>query len=293
MRIDRRSILKAVPAWLAASAQAATDSRTGWIVEEYHVKRAPAPLGPVVVLRPRKARKKKLPLVIALHGRGETAKLPRQGAFGWPTDYGLRAWLEAATVAPVSDEFLSGVGDPRVLAKANARWGDHGAPDLCFVCPYYTDVEVHRPDDARPLMEYLAERVVPWARATLPVEPSPERTAIDGVSLGGYLALRTACAYPKSFHSLGGIQPAMNRADVPAWRRRFERAFAENPRLELRLLTSDGDFFQDGVDTLHKALVAEGLKHRYARVHGPHDYRFNRTFGSLALIDFHEEVFGS
>lgn len=293
MRIDRRTLLKALPAWLAAHAHAATDSRTAWVVEEFHVKKAPAPLGPVVVLRPRKPRKKKLPLVIALHGRGETAKLPKQGAFGWPTDYGLRSWLEASSEAPVAAETLSGLGDPRVLAKANARWRDHGAPDLCFVCPYYTDVEVHRPDDARPLMEYLAERVVPWARATLPVETSADRTAIDGVSLGGYLALRTACAYPKTFRAVGGIQPAMNRADVPAWRRRLERAFAENPHLELRLLTSDGDYFQEGVEALHKALVADGEKHRYARVHGPHDYLFNRTFGSLALIDFHEEVFGS
>lgn len=293
MRIDRRSLLKALPAWLVARAEAATDSRTAWVVEEYQVKKAPAPLGPVVVLRPRAPRKKKLPLVIALHGRGETAKPPKQGAFGWPTDYGLRSWLEASSAAPVSPDLLSGLGDPRVLAKANARWRDRGGPDLCFVCPYYTDVEVHRPDDARPLMEYLAERVVPWARATLPVETSADRTGIDGVSLGGYLALRTACAYPKTFRSAGGIQPAMNRADAPVWRRRLERAFAENPHLELRLLTSDGDFFQDGVDALHKALVADRRKHRYARVHGPHDYLFNRTYGSLALIDFHEEVFGS
>ena len=61
--------------------------------------------------------------------------------------------------------------------------------------------------------------------------------------------------------------------------------------LDVRLLTSDGDYFQEGIDELHRVLSAAGHKHRYQRVHGPHDYLFNRTFGSLALIDFHEEVF--
>ena len=294
MNGERRAVLRALvglPLW-AGSSRAATESRTAWIVEEHQVPGAAAPLGPVVVLRPRKPRRKKLPMVIALHGRGETAKPPRQGAFGWPSDYGLRAWLEASAEGPVDPSMLSGIGDPRVLAKANARWRKEGAPDVCFVCPYYTDVEAHRPDDARPLMRYLAEQVVPWAHGALPIEASPAMTSIDGVSLGGYLALRTACEYPTLFRAVGGLQPAMNRSDVGAWRRRLDRAWAANPGLELRLLTSDGDFFQEGVDGLHHALAAAGRKHRYLRVHGPHDYLFNRTFGSLALIDFHEEIFG-
>jgi len=296
MKVERRAILRAlagVPLLGEATARASTESRTAWVVEEYMVPGAPAPLGPVVVLRPRKPRRKKLPLVVALHGRGETAKAPRQGAFGWPNDYGLRAWLEAAADGPVDGAMLSGIGDPRVLAKANARWREHGAPDLCFVCPFYTDVEVHRPDDARPLMAYLAETVIPWARATLPVDERPAMTAIDGVSLGGYLAMRTACSYPRLFRAVGGLQPAMNRGDLAAWRRRLDRAWGENPGLDLRLLTSDGDFFQEGVDALHASLLAAGRKHRYLRVHGPHDYLFNRTFGSLALIDFHEEILGA
>ena len=292
--VNRRALLRAaalLPSAFALRGFASTDARTSWLVEEHVVPNAPAPLGPVVVLRPRHARAKKLPLVVTLHGRGETAKSPRAGAFGWANDYGLRTWLEAASDGPVGVDVLSGIGDPRVLARANARWRKHGAPDLCFVCPYYTDVEVHRPDDARPLMEFLAERVVPWAQATLPVDPRPVATSIDGVSLGGYLALRTACAYPKLFRAAGGIQPAMNRADVAVWRRRLERAWHEHSALELRLLTSDGDYFQEGIDELHRVLGAAGHKHRYQRVHGPHDYLFNRTFGSLALIDFHEEVF--
>ncbi len=277
-------------AW-ATRSLASTDARTSWLVEEYVVPNAPKPLGPVVVLRPRHPRTKKLPLVITLHGRGETAKAPRDGAFGWANDYGLRTWLESASDGPVAADALSGIGDSRMLVKANARWHKRGAPDLCFVCPYYTDVEVHRPDDARPLMEFLAERVVPWAKATLPIDGRPSACSIDGVSLGGYLALRTACAYPKLFRAAGGIQPAMNRSDVAVWRRRLERAWHEQPSLELRLLTSDGDYFQEGIDELHRVLMAAGHKHHYQRVHGPHDYLFNRTFGSLALIDFHEEVF--
>jgi pimeloyl-ACP methyl ester carboxylesterase len=294
MHPDRRALLRALvglPFSVPARATAATDARTAYVVEEHEVPGSPSPLGPVVVLRPRKPRRKKLPLIVALHGRGETSKPPRQGAFGWPSDYGLRAWLEAAAVSPVDPSLLSGIGDPRVLARANARWRDRGAPDLCFVCPYYTDVEAHRPDDARPLMRYIAEQVLPWAQAALPVEAHASMTAIDGVSLGGYLALRTACEYPAHFRAVGGIQPAMNRSDVGAWRRRLERAWAANPNLELRLLTSDGDFFQEGVEGLHRALASIRRPHRYQRVHGPHDYLFNRTFGSLALIDFHEEVF--
>ena len=284
--------LGAVPALFSTRSPASTDSRTHWMVEEYTVPGARAPLGPVVVLRPRHPRAKRLPMVVSLHGRGETAKPPRAGAFGWPHDYGLLSWLEATHSAPVDVQMLSGLGDAHMLRKANARWAAHGPPDLCFVCPYYTDVEVHRPDDARPLMAFLAEQVLPWARAALPVIGTPAATSIDGVSLGGYLAIRTACAYPKLFRAMGGLQPAMNRADVPAWRRRMDRAWSQQPNLALRLLTSDADFFQEGIEALHKALVTDGHKHRYQRVHGPHDYLFNRTFGALALIDFHEEIFG-
>ncbi len=295
MLLGRRALLRLVgtlPFLRGRRAHAAVDSRTSWLVEEHFVPDAPAPLGPVVVLRPRRPRKAQLPLVIALPGRGEAAKSPRQGAFGWSSDYGLRAWLESASAPPVEADLLSGIGDVHVLERANARWQNRGPPELCFVCPFSTDVEVHRADDARPLMEFFVGGLLTWARRTLPVDGRAAATAIDGVSLGGYLALRTACAYPRQFRAAGGIQPAMSRGDVPAWRRRLERAWAENPDLALRLLTSDGDFFEEGVSGLHRALVAAGRKHRYARVRGPHDYLFNRTFGSLALIDFHDEVFG-
>ena len=52
--------------------------------------------------------------------------------------------------------------------------------------------------------------MLPRVRRETPALSRPETTGIDGVSLGGALALRIGFYNPKSFGALGALQPAIS-----------------------------------------------------------------------------------
>ena len=68
--------------------------------------------------------------------------------------------------------------------------------------------------------------------------------------------------------------------DVSVWTERALAARRRNPRLKLRLLTSEGDFFLEAVTRTSKAWTVAGIDHDFAVARGPHDYVFNRGPGS-------------
>ena len=111
-----------------------------------------------------------------------------------------------------------------------------------------------------------------------------EATGIDGVSLGGMLALETGLRHPDAFGTVGAIQPAISE--------RFEAlALLASPgRQQIRLLSSDDDPFLAPTLALSDGLTARAIEHDRLVVPGPHGYAFNRGPGAIELLFFHDRA---
>jgi iron(III)-salmochelin esterase len=279
------------PAPPAASASAApgrlpAEERT-WSFPQTSVGRMS-----VVVVVPERAQGERFPVLIALHGRGETMKGPERGARGWVDDYALGRAAERLAHPPLlADDFESFVEPPR-LALINRALGAAPYRGLIVVCPYLPDVLSS--DDpfaqAPPLAQFLVDELIPKINAETPALGTPAATGIDGVSLGGRAAITVGLLRPEAFGAVASLQAALdprNAGDITA---RAQRALAKNPKLKLRLLTSKGDYYLATLTTIHGALLAANVPHDYVVVSGPHDYAFNRGPGALEMLTYHDRV---
>jgi len=101
------------------------------------------PFGPndVVVSIPEGAGpERRLPVLVALHGRGESRKGNRRGARGWIDDYELDRALERLAKPPLGSSDFQGYVSRRRLDRINRELGEHPYEGLIVVCPYLPDV---------------------------------------------------------------------------------------------------------------------------------------------------------
>jgi enterochelin esterase-like enzyme len=95
---------------------------------------------------------------------------------------------------------------------------------------------------------------------------------------------------PRAFGSVGSLQAALDASEVPRMAALAAHALEQNPRLALRLLTSDEDYFKSQNQALSAALGARTVPHVLAQVKGTHSYQFNRGPGVLEMLLFHSRV---
>ena len=243
-----------------------------------------------VVLRPRWTAAQRLPVLIALHGRGEAVKAPAAGAMGWPRDYGLVRAIARACAPPLTDADYEGFSVPARLAAENARLAARPFGGLVVLCPHLPDLDPARESAITDLGRFFYEVLLPRAHREAPVVASPEATGIDGVSLGGHIALRVGLSRPDRFGAVGALQASIDAAGVGALVERASAARRIRPALALRLTTSHDDFFAAVNRNLSRSLLAAGVAHDFAEVAGPHDYAFNRGPGALEMLLWHDRV---
>jgi hypothetical protein len=232
------------------------------------------------------------PLLVALHGRGEAMKAPADGAMAWPRDYALVRAYDRIRAPPLTPMDYEGLVEPARLSETNASLFERPFGGLVVACPYLPDLRSAATADVAPFARFVLDVLVPAARAQAPVLPAPESTGIDGVSLGGILALRIGLAAPDRFAAVGALQPALANApiDPDPLTALALAARARRPDLKLRLVTSHDDYFHDPVVAQSRAWTAAGVSHELADLPGPHDYVFNRGPGSLELLLWHDRV---
>lgn len=232
----------------------------------------------------------RFPVLVALHGRGESVKTPAEGAMGWPRDYAMVRAYDRLRSPPLRETDYEGIVDPSRLADANAKLARRPFGGLVVACPWLPDVRPATTGDIAEYAQFLLGSLLPRVRAETPSLSSPEATGIDGVSLGGAVALRIGLTRPDAFGAVGGIQPALSEGQNAEWTALAQGARARRPGMKLRLLTSHEDYFRDAILGVSRAWNAAGVAHDFAEVPGPHDYVFNRGPGSIELLLWHDRA---
>jgi hypothetical protein len=234
----------------------------------------------------------RFPVLIALHGRGESLKGSRRGARGWIDDYDLDRAMSRLAAPPLRSQDFQGYVSRERLRRINRALAEQPHAGLIVVCPFLPDVL--RRDDAfkaaEPLAAFIVDVLLPRVYEKTPAIGTPAATGIDGVSLGGRASLLVGFARPRAFGAVGALQAAIDGSEVERFAELGSRALADNPKLSLRLLTSDKDHFLRVNERLSAALKERGVGHRYLRVQGPHSYRFNRGPGAIEMLLFHDRV---
>jgi hypothetical protein len=246
----------------------------------------------VVVLIPERLPSDRFPVLITMHGQGETLKGPERGARGWVDDYKLGRALTRLARPPLSEGDFEGFVEQARLGALNTALGHEPYAGLIVACPYTPNVlGREEPFTQAPLLaSFLVDTLLRKIRSETPAIATPEATGIDGVSLGGRGAISVGWFRPEEFGAVAGLQAAFDPENTNDFVARAERALAKNPRLRLRLLTSTEDYYLGVMRSFHAALDRKGVRHDFLVVPGPHDYSFNRGPGAIEMLVYHDRV---
>ena len=239
----------------------------------------------VAILKPKNAGAARFPVLVALHGHGEAVKGPERGCLGWPNDYALTRALERVCAPPLVTADLEGLVTDAHLAEMNAELAKRPWRGLVVVCPYLPDLDLRKDDEILDYGKFVAQTILPRVAREMPAKSGAASTGIDGVSLGGAVALRAGLALPETFGAVGALQPAIDDARVPDI-----VALAKKRTGPLRITTSEVDYYKEPVHALDDALRAAGVAHDFAELPGPHDYPFNRGPGAYEMLLWHARV---
>ena len=232
----------------------------------------------------------RLPVLVALHGRGESVKSPTEGALGWPRDYALVRAIDHLRAPPLRTSDYQDLVEPEQLDEDNRDLQRRPFAGLIVACPWLPDLQPTNPDDLASYGHFVLDVLLPRVRSETPAFADAQATGIDGVSLGGAFALGIGLNHAEAFGAIGGIQPAVNVEDIDYWVKLARDARARHPGVKLRLLTSYDDYFHDAVSELSKGWQAAGVSHDFDVYPGPHDYVFNRGPGSIELLLWHDRA---
>lgn len=243
-------------------------------------------LGPIpaLVRVPVHTASTRLPALVLLHGRGEAQKSPKRGARGFVDDYGLEAvwqWLDgkpgARTPPPgLPSRYRQGVEADLDRAPFSA---------MVLVMPYLPDrfrgseAFVNAPEYARQITE-LVTRI----KADLPVRQDRGGWALDGISLGGRVAMVCMAELTPHFAAFGSVQAAIDERELTVFADVLARARTLDANLRFTLATSDQDYFRLVLEHYRAALIARSLEHEWVVLPGDHSYAFNRGPGVTHLL---------
>lgn len=229
------------------------------------------------------------PLLVALHGRGEAGRGLDVGANAWPRDYHLDKMLHRVAYPPLKVEDLLGMADPKRLTALNQSLEKAPFRGLALACPYSPALSDRSAKGAEGFGRFITKALIPRARAESKASSAREATGLDGVSMGGRLALLVGLTNPEVFGAVGALQPAVRADEAEMFSALAQKAMAKAP-IKLRLVSSEDDPFLEPVRAISARWKADSVPHELLITPGNHGYEFNRGPGGAEMVIWHERV---
>lgn len=234
-------------------------------------------------------RQRDAPLLVALHGRGEAGRGLAAGAGGWRDDYHLDRARARLAAPPLTEKDLLGFTTKERLAALNGSLSANAFGGLAVVCPYTPALPDRSVAGARGFAAFVTQDLIPTAAKAASTKVERKRTGIDGVSMGGRLALWLGLSHPEVFGAVGALQPAIRVEEADEIAELAARATKKAP-LALRLVSSEKDPFLAAVRALGAALTKRDVAHQVVVTPGPHDYVWNQGPGSYEMLLWHDRA---
>ncbi|MCY4018596.1 MAG: CapA family protein [Chloroflexi bacterium] len=172
--------------------------------------------------------KQTYPLLILLHGSNADDK----------------QWLRLGFIKALEAAIQSGASPPMIVVLP---FGDAIANENYFGGNGYDSLLIDQ-------LDHLQQRY-----------RSDGRTAIGGISRGGFWAYHVGLRFPDRFAAIGGHSPFFDPIHVEPRYNPLELARSQGPDAVMRLWLDRGskDFAADGVDQMHVILSDRGVDHQY------------------------------
>jgi enterochelin esterase-like enzyme len=231
----------------------------------------------------------KLPLLVLLHGLGETGN-ERLGIHAWGELYGLVKAYERLLHPPFERtmQYQKYLTDQR-KAEINAGLAATPFAGMVVACPVTPNpwkLEGGRTLDR--YADWLTGTLLPAVRDRAPVDGGRAKVALDGCSLGGYVALETFLRKPDAFGVLGMVQAALGAKGAARNARRVADAIGRAGACRVHVETSTGDPYKFASQELARELTALALPCDLRVVPGPHDQPWLREIGTAEMLLWHD-----
>ncbi len=234
---------------------------------------------------------KKVPLLVLLHGLGETGD-QRTGAYAWVDRYGLGGAYDRLRTPPIKAITKYKYWPKGRLAAVNALLAAQPFRGMAIACPYTPNV-YKAPSRKGALDDYatwLVDTVIPRARKLAPVYTDTAHTYLDGCSLGGYIGIEVFLRKAEHFGAWGSVQGALGKHRVPHYADRLAKRIAKVGGRKIHLETSSQDPYRGVNEQLSKALKKRGIAHDLLIGRGPHNQPWLRDAGTLEMLLWYDRL---
>lgn len=225
----------------------------------------------------------KLPLVVLLHGLGETTN-ERAGAYAWVERYGLASAWQRLKRPPLERTSKRGEWTDARLAEVNAQLEQKPFRGLALVCPFMPNPS--GPPEVDAYAKWIETSLLPRVRKETQVHDGPDHTYLCGVSLGGYVSLEMLARLPHVFGAWAGVQTAIGPFAAPGYADKIAKGWSgkTHPSHPMLLLTSTQDHWKASSEALAAAFKAKNLAATYRVVPGPHDQPWLQEAGTIEAL---------
>jgi len=226
----------------------------------------------------------KIPLVVFLHGLGETVD-EKLGAYAWLDKYGLGSAWQRLKRPPIEKTSTRGEWTDARLAEVNAELAEREFRGFAMACPFMPNLKGAGELDA--YAKWIEGSLIPRVRKETRVFEDAERTYLCGVSLGGYVSLEMVVRLPHVFGAWCGLQTAIGTWAAARYAEKIGASFRKKP---LQIITSTQDHWKASSEALASELAAHHIDHRYRVIPGPHDQPWLREAGTIEALHWLDRV---
>lgn len=231
-------------------------------------------------------------LLVLLHGLGETGD-QRTGAFAWLERYGLATSIDRLCHPPIVRMGKRGDFTEEHLRAVNAELSTTPFHGFVIACPYTPNV--NRAANLKTALDgysqWITEVVIPAARRETSITTETMRIAIDGCSLGGFVAIEVFLRKPQSFGAIGTVQAAIGGHRAVPYAERLAKVVQEHGPRAIHIETSSADPFREANEALANELTKQRIGHETIVLPGPHDQPWLREVGTLEMLRWHDRRF--